>query len=98
VQLYPQPSGIWLASRHRSVLTLRWVYDPSTDRGGVLALSKVNIAVARMALSIGGMFAGTVIAYYIVRVTTDAGFRVGALAGAAIGFLIGAIAFPVRKS
>jgi presenilin-like A22 family membrane protease len=51
-----------------------------------------------MALSIGGMFAGTVIAYYIVRVTTDAGFRVGALAGAAIGFLIGAIAFPVRKS
>jgi presenilin-like A22 family membrane protease len=58
----------------------------------------VQIAVARMALSIAGMFAGAAIAYYIVRVTTDAGFRLGLVAGALAGFLIGVIAFPIKKS
>jgi presenilin-like A22 family membrane protease len=51
-----------------------------------------------MALGIAGMFAGAAIAYYIVRVSTDAGFRLGLVAGALAGFLIGVIAFPIKKS
>lgn len=60
--------------------------------------SNVQIAVTRMALVVAGIFAGAAIAYYIVGVTTDAGFRLGAVAGAGTGLLIGAIAFPIKKS
>ena len=68
---------------------------PQTEEA---SLSKAQIAAARIAFVIAGMFAGAAIAHYIVGVTTDAGFRLGMVVGAFAGFLIGMLSFPIKKS